>query len=81
MSHYDAPLREMKFVINELAGLDAIASLPGRDDASADTVDAILAEAGRFAREVLAPINQAGFRRGPVLSCPAPIESTHLQAR
>jgi alkylation response protein AidB-like acyl-CoA dehydrogenase len=64
MNHYDAPLREMNFVINELANLDEIASLPGCEEASADTIDAILAEAGRFSGEVLAPINQAGDTAG-----------------
>ena len=64
MNHYDAPLRDMKFVINELAGLDAVASLPGYEDADVETVDAILAEAARFSSEVIAPINQAGDMHG-----------------
>ena len=36
MSQYQAPLADMRFVMNELAGLDAIATLPGYEGASAD---------------------------------------------
>ena len=36
MSQYQAPLADMQFVMNELAGLDAIATLPGYEDVSAD---------------------------------------------
>jgi hypothetical protein len=37
MSEYIAPLREMRFVLAELAGLDEISSLPGYGDATPDT--------------------------------------------
>ena len=47
----------MRFVLNELAGLDEVAKLPGYEDATPDTVDAILEEAAKFASEVLDPIN------------------------
>lgn len=42
MSNYNAPIRDMQFVMRELAGLDAVAALPGCEDASPDVVDAIL---------------------------------------
>jgi alkylation response protein AidB-like acyl-CoA dehydrogenase len=64
MSHYAAPIREMKFVLQELAGLDRVAQLPGCDEATADVVEAILEEAGKFAGEVLAPLNASGDREG-----------------
>ncbi|MBL8454225.1 MAG: acyl-CoA dehydrogenase N-terminal domain-containing protein, partial [Zoogloea sp.] len=45
MSSYTAPIRDMQFVLRELADLDAVAALPGCEDASSDLVDAILEEA------------------------------------
>jgi alkylation response protein AidB-like acyl-CoA dehydrogenase len=57
----------MQFVLNELAGLAEVASLPGFEDATPDTVTAILEEAGRFATEVLDPLNASGDREGSKL--------------
>ena len=64
MSSYTAPLKDMKFVLNELAGLSEVAKLPGYEEATPETVDAILEEAGRFASEVLDPLNFPGDREG-----------------
>ena len=64
MSAYQAPLKDMRFVLNELAGLDEIAKLPGYQDATPDTVDAILEEASKFASGVLDPINYSGDQEG-----------------
>src|SRR6266513_4919250 len=64
MSAYKAPLKDMKFVLNELAGLDEVAKLPGYGEASPDTVDAILEEASKFASGVLDPINYSGDQEG-----------------
>ena len=66
MTSYAAPLADMRFVIHELAGLDAVAALPGCADATPDLVDAILEEAAKFGGEVLAPLNQSGDRQGCV---------------
>ncbi|HKU46764.1 MAG TPA: acyl-CoA dehydrogenase [Burkholderiales bacterium] len=63
---YQAPLKDMRFVLKELAGLEAVAKLPGYQDATPDTVDAILEEASKFASEVLDPINYSGDREGSV---------------
>src|SRR3954464_312227 len=63
---YVAPLKDMKFVMNELAGLGEVARLPGYQDATPDTVDAILEEASKFASEVLDPINYSGDQEGSV---------------
>lgn len=57
---YVAPLKEMLFVINELAGLDRVAVLPGYEEATAETVQAVLEEAAKFNQEVLAPLNFEG---------------------
>ncbi len=61
---YTAPIKDMRFVINELAGLSDINQLPDFDMATPDLVDAILEEAGRLASEVLAPTNWVGDRKG-----------------
>jgi len=67
MSTYHAPLQDMLFVMNELAGLDQIGKLPGYEDATPDTVTAILEEAAKFATEVLDPLNAVGDREGSTL--------------
>jgi alkylation response protein AidB-like acyl-CoA dehydrogenase len=64
MSQYRAPIAEMQFVMTELAGLDEITALPGFEDATPDTVAAILGEAARFATDVLDPLNRIGDRQG-----------------
>src|SRR5436190_4001479 len=64
MSAYQAPLKDMRFVLNELAGLAEVAKLPGYADATSDTVDAILEEASKFASGVLDPINYSGDQEG-----------------
>ena len=67
MSIYHAPLAEMQFVLNELAGLGQISKLPGFEDATPDTVTAILEEAAKFATNVLDPLNRPGDREGSKL--------------
>ncbi len=64
MSAYTAPLKDMKFVLNELAGMAEVAKLPGCEDATPDTVDAILEEAAKFTAEVLDPLNWTGDQEG-----------------
>src|SRR6267142_549369 len=64
MSTYTAPLKDMRFVLNELAGLSEVARLPGCEEATPDTVDAILEEAARFASGVLDPLNRSGDEEG-----------------
>jgi len=64
MTEYQAPIKDMQFVINQLAGLDTIAGLPGYEDATPDMVEAILEQAGVLANEVFSPINYAGNEHG-----------------
>jgi alkylation response protein AidB-like acyl-CoA dehydrogenase len=64
MSSYVAPLKDMRFVLNELAGLGEVAKLPGCEEATPETVDAILEEASKFASEVLDPLNYSGDQEG-----------------
>ena len=64
MSAYAAPLKDMRFVLHELAGLAQVAKLPGYAEATPDTVDAILEEAAKFAGGVLDPLNHTGDQEG-----------------
>ncbi|KVN96565.1 acyl-CoA dehydrogenase [Burkholderia ubonensis] len=52
----------MLFVLKELAGIDAVAQLPGFEDAGFDTAQAVLDESAKFCGEVLAPLNVDGDR-------------------
>ena len=64
MSDYVAPLKDMQFVLKELAGLDEITKLPGCEEVSVELVEQILEESGKFCAEVLAPLNQSGDVEG-----------------
>lgn len=64
MFDYTPPLRDMQFILAELAGLEDLAALPSCEDATPDLVAAILEEAGKFAAGVLAPINRDGDVQG-----------------
>lgn len=66
MSTYIAPIRDMQFVLNEVAGLEEICALPGNEECSVDLVESILDEAAKFATGVLDPINRVGDRTGHV---------------
>ncbi len=63
---YNAPIKDMQFVLHELIGLQRVAKLPGCEEVSGDVVDAILDEAAKFARDVLAPLNWSGDMEGAV---------------
>ena len=60
MNEYTAPLRDMRFVLNELVGLEQVSSLPGCEEVNIELVDQILDESARFCREVIAPLNKTG---------------------
>ena len=62
MTAYTAPTRDMQFVINELAGLPAVAALPAfaEQDVNPGLVEAVLEEAAKLAAEVLAPLLPVG---------------------
>jgi alkylation response protein AidB-like acyl-CoA dehydrogenase len=64
MTDYAAPLAEMRFVLEEIAGLDTIAKLPGFEDATPELVEQVLTEAGKFAAEIFAPLNRIGDEEG-----------------
>ncbi|HYR26148.1 MAG TPA: acyl-CoA dehydrogenase [Aquabacterium sp.] len=64
MSTYNAPIRDMLFTMQEVAGLDGICAQPGFEETTPDLVEAILDEAGRFANGVLDPLNWPGDQQG-----------------
>jgi alkylation response protein AidB-like acyl-CoA dehydrogenase len=65
MSDYRAPVTEMRFVMDELAGFPELsAQVPAYAEATPDMADAILEEAAKFAGEVLAPLNRVGDQQG-----------------
>jgi alkylation response protein AidB-like acyl-CoA dehydrogenase len=59
---YTAPVKDMLFVMKELAALDEIATLPGFEDANLETAQAVLEESAKLCGEVLAPLNGEGDR-------------------
>ncbi len=59
---YRAPVKDMLFVMKELAGIDAVASLPGFEDAGYDTAAAVLEESARLCEDIIAPLNWEGDR-------------------
>jgi alkylation response protein AidB-like acyl-CoA dehydrogenase len=63
MQTYTAPLRDMRFVLHELHGGEA---LPGREEFTPELVDSILEEAAKFCTEILLPINASGDAEGCV---------------
>ncbi|MDC6133749.1 acyl-CoA dehydrogenase family protein, partial [Burkholderia gladioli] len=60
---YIAPVKDMLFVMKELAGIDDVATLPGFEDAGFDTAQAVLDESAKFCGEVLAPLNVEGDKQ------------------
>ncbi len=65
---YRAPLKDMLFCMTELADLDAVSRLPGFDDASVETAQAVLEECARFTEGVVAPLNVEGDRHPSTLA-------------
>jgi hypothetical protein len=61
---YNAPIKDMLFLINEWLGLDRVTALPGYEEFDADLLEAILEEAGKFASTELLTINREGDEHG-----------------
>ena len=73
---YRAPVKDMLFVMKELAGIDELSTLPAFEDAGFDTAQAVLEECARFNEDVVAPLNVEGdrnpsfFKDGQVTATP-----------
>ena len=61
---YQAPVRELRFVLDELLGVGSLAALPRYQEFSSDLAASVIDEAARFAQDVLAPINRVGDSSG-----------------
>jgi alkylation response protein AidB-like acyl-CoA dehydrogenase len=57
---YQAPLKDMLFAMQELAGLNTVTALPGMEDYGLDTAQAVLEESAKFCEGVVAPLNWEG---------------------
>ncbi|WP_428510185.1 acyl-CoA dehydrogenase C-terminal domain-containing protein [Roseateles sp.] len=65
MPQYNPPLRDMQFVMHEVLNIvDELKQCPKHADIDADTINAVLEEGGKFAAEVLAPLNLSGDAEG-----------------
>ena len=68
MADYLAPLRDMRFALTALAGLEETLTLPGFGDTTPELADAVLEEAAKFASQVLSPLNAPGDKEGARLT-------------
>jgi 3-(methylthio)propanoyl-CoA dehydrogenase len=57
---YRAPVKDMLFCIQHLAGIAEVARLPGFEDAGLETAQAVLEECAKFNENVVAPLNRVG---------------------
>jgi alkylation response protein AidB-like acyl-CoA dehydrogenase len=64
MPSYKAPTRDTRFIVNEVLKLEGYGNLPGFENVTPDITDAVIEEAGRFASEVIAPLNASGDAQG-----------------
>ncbi|MDB5816767.1 MAG: acyl-CoA dehydrogenase, partial [Rhizobacter sp.] len=69
MPQYNPPLRDMQFVMHELLNVaEEFRALPAHAEVDIDTINAVLEEGGKFARDVVFPLNQSGDEEGCVLN-------------
>ena len=64
MTDYSPPINDVRFILRHVIGMDHIAEIPAFADATPETIDAILDEAGKLAANHLAPLNKTGDTQG-----------------
>jgi alkylation response protein AidB-like acyl-CoA dehydrogenase len=64
MPIYQAPVEDVKFLLNDVFQIERYSNLPGFADASPDMVEAVLGEAAKFCEQVVAPLNRVGDKEG-----------------
>ena len=64
MLTYKAPLRDYRFVLEELFDIGELAKLPGHEAATPEVFAAVLAAAGKLCEQVLLPLNRLGDEAG-----------------
>ena len=64
MPAYKAPLRDMRYLLYDVMGYDDLTKLPGYEDFTRDTIDAVLEEAAKICEQVLQPLNRSGDEEG-----------------
>jgi len=68
MPTYTPPLRDMQFVMHEMLRVeDEYKAIPSHAETDADTINAVLEEGGKFAAEVVFPLNISGDTEGCTL--------------
>ena len=67
MSNYKAPITDLRFALHDVLKAEYLFAAMGHADASADVIDAVLEEAGRFSASVLAPLSAVGDENGCTL--------------
>ncbi len=73
---YIAPVKEMLFVLQEIANIEEISQIPGFEDYGYDTASAVLEESAKFCEDILAPLNWEGdknpsfWKDGQVVTTP-----------
>ena len=65
MPQYNPPIRDMQFVLHEVLKIeDELKALPAHAEVDADTINAVLEEGGKFASQVVFPLNLSGDAEG-----------------